>query len=134
MIPMYEGGKLQNEVKAGWRASYRRTKLWFITKIGLTKVLKPNLATVHNARTFTGKGKKKAKRCSTNMFASYYHYFGGNAQVVDKTFQVKGTPGLFVSDGSVMPRLTPGPSSASIMQTGMRVADAVAAAFDGPNE
>lgn len=54
--------------------------------------------------------------------------------MVDETFQFNGTPGLCISDGSVMPRLTPGPSSKSIMQSGMRVVDAVAAAFDEPKE
>jgi hypothetical protein len=46
------------------------------------------------------------RESSSRMFASYYHYFGGMADVVDYSFQVKGVEGLYVSDGSVLRRLT----------------------------
>ena len=130
MKPMEEGGKIQNEVKGDLATNGRRAILWLATKIGILKLVSPNAATPHNVKTFTGKGKNKGKKCSTKMFASYYHYFGGMADNVDDSYQVKGVKGLYVSDGSVMPHLTPGPSSASIMQTGMRVADALVKNID----
>lgn len=119
MIPMEEGGKIQNAVKGNFRTNVRRFKLWLITKIGILKLINPKAATPHNAKSFTKKG------CSKEMFASYYHYFGGLAhEDIVEEYQVKGVKGLYISDGSVIPYLTPGPSTASIMQTGMRVADA----------
>lgn len=68
-------------------------------------------------------------RKGKNIFASYYHYFGGNADVVDDPYQILGTEGLYVSDVSVLHRLTPGPSLSTIMQTGTRVADALVASL-----
>lgn len=123
--PMTEGGQLQNQAEAGLRTKWRRFKIMILTKLGVTGFVKPNVATLQNANRF-------AERCNRKMFASYYHYFGGNADVVDsESYQVKGVAGLHVSDGSVLRLLTPGPSSATIMQTGMRVADAV---VDGLND
>jgi hypothetical protein len=56
-----------------------------------------------------GKGKNKsAKKCSTKIFVSYY---------------IQGTEGPYKSDGSMLHCLTPGTSSAIIMETGMRVVD-----------
>jgi len=128
MVPLEEGGKLLNKVRADFKTNIRRFTLRLATPF--TRFINPNLATPHNAKTYTGKGKKKGKKCSTKMLASYYHYFGGMADVVDDSFQVKGVAGLYVSDGSVLRRLTPGPSTASIMQTGMRVADALVKGID----
>ena len=122
MKPMEEGGKLQNKVKADFRTKLRRFTLRLFTPF--TKFISPNAATPHNAKTYTRKG------CSTRMFASYYHYFGGMADVVDDSFQVKDVASLYVSDGSVLRYITPGPSTASIMQTGMRVADALVKGID----
>lgn len=127
MKTMREGGRLQNKADTGVPTRIRRTVLSILTKTGLTRLLKPNAATFWNAEGFTGKGTNKGKRCRTSMLASYYHYYGGNAKVVDDSYQIKGTPGLFVSDASVLKRLTSGPPSTTIMQTGMRVADALVA-------
>ena len=124
--PMEEGGKIQNKVKAGLRTKLRRFTLRVLTPF--TRFISPKAATPHNAKTYTKGG------CSTSMFASYYHYFGGMADVVDDSFQVKGVEGLYVSDGSVLRWITPGPSSASIMQTGMRVADALVKGIDTTDE
>lgn len=123
MKPMKDGGRLQNKVKAGVGTRNRRRLLWLATKTGIVNIVKPNLATFWNADKFTGKG------CSTDMFASYYHYYGGNAKVVDDSYQVKGTPGLLISDASVLERLVAGPTSATSMQTGMRVADSFVASL-----
>ena len=57
-------------------------------------------------------------------------YYGGNVDDADDSYQVKGVPGLYVSEGGVLRRLTPGPSSATIMQIGMRVVDAFVASLD----
>jgi len=129
MKPMKDGGRLQNKVKAGLGTRTRRKLFWLATKTGIVNILKPNLATFWNADKFTGKGKNKGKKCTTDMFASYYHYYGGNAKVVDDSYQVKGTPGLLISDASVLERLVAGPTSATSMQTGMRVADSFVASL-----
>ena len=63
------------------------------------------------------------------MFASYYHYYGGNVNVIDKSYQVKGTGDLYIADASVLKKLTAGPTSATSMQTAMRVADAFVASL-----
>jgi choline dehydrogenase-like flavoprotein len=130
MKPMREGGRLQNEADAGVPTRIRRTVLSILTNTGISRLVKPNAATFWNAEGFTGKGINKGKRCRTSMLTSYYHYYGGNAKVVDDSYQVNDTPGLFVSDASVLKRLTPGPPSPTIMQTGMRVADALVESLD----
>ena len=71
-----------------------------------------------------GKGENEGKKCNIGMLASYYHYYGGNAKVVDDFNQVKGTTDLFIADMSVLPELAVGPSTTTSMQTGMRAADA----------
>lgn len=135
MEPMKEGGKLLNAVKGGQRGtSMRRFLLKVLTKLRLLHLLKPNPATYWNADSFTGKGKDKGKKCNTGMLASYYHYHGGNAKVVDDSYQVKGTTDLFIADISVLPTLAVGPTSATSMRTGMRVADAFVARLAGENE
>jgi hypothetical protein len=128
MEPMKEGGRLQNAVKGGQKGTRRRRFiLKAVTKLGILNFFpKPNFATYWNADSFTGDGEK----CSTNMFASYYHYYGGNAKVVDGSFQVKGTKDLYIADASVLPELVAGPTSATSMQTAMRVADAFVASLD----
>eukprot|EP00566_Odontella_aurita_P006061 CAMPEP_0113559698 /NCGR_PEP_ID=MMETSP0015_2-20120614/19036_1 /TAXON_ID=2838 /ORGANISM="Odontella" /LENGTH=572 /DNA_ID=CAMNT_0000461353 /DNA_START=50 /DNA_END=1765 /DNA_ORIENTATION=- /assembly_acc=CAM_ASM_000160 len=99
MEPMKEGGRLQNAVKDGQSGTrMRRFLLKALTKLSIVKLLKPNLATYWNADSFTGGG----KQCNTNMFASYYHYYGGNAKVVDDSYQVKGTKNLYIADASVL--------------------------------
>lgn len=132
MEPMKEGGRLQNAVKGGQSGTRRRRFIFkVLTKLRLVKLFKPNLATYWNADSFTGRGEKKGKNCSTNMFASYYHFYGGNAKVVDDSYQVKGTADLYIADLSVTKRLVAGTTSASSMQTGMRAADNFVASLGG---
>lgn len=123
MKPMKEGGRLQNAAKNGQRGTRRRRFVVnALTKLRLVNVLKPNLATYWNADSF-------GKKCRTDMFASYYHYYGGNVNVIDKSYQVKGTGDLYIADASVLKKLTAGPTSATSMQTAMRVADAFVASL-----
>ena len=127
MEPMKEGGRLQNAVKNGQRGTrMRRFALNVLTRLGIVNVLKPNLATYWNADSF-------GKRCRTDMFASYYHYYGGNVKVVDDSYQVKGTKDLYIADASVLKRLTAGPTSATSMQTAMRVADTFVSSLGSGN-
>lgn len=123
MKPMKEGGRLQNAAKNGQRGTRRRRFVVnALTKLRLVNFLKPNLATYWNADSF-------GKKCRTDMFASYYHYYGGNVNVIDESYQVKGTGDLYIADASVLKKLTTGPTSATSMQTAMRVADAFVASL-----
>lgn len=63
---------------------------------------------------------------SRNELGSYQHYYGGaGPDVVDTRYQVRGVQNLHIADASVLVRLKPGAPSATVMQEGMRVADAV---------
>lgn len=133
MEPMKEGGRLQHAVKDGLQRGTRIRRLVLkvltdlpIVKTLVNKVFKPKIATYYNADSFTGNGNK----CSTNMLASYYHYYGGNTKVVDDSYQVKGTQDLYIADQSVLPLLKVAPTTTASMQTGMRVADAFVASLD----
>lgn len=65
-------------------------------------------------------------RGSRRELSSYQHYYGGcGPHVVDTQYQVQGVANLHVADASVLVRLTPGAPSATVMQQGMRVADAM---------
>jgi len=66
--------------------------------------------------------------CQLNLLnAQYYHYYGGANGIIDDSYRVEGTQGLYISDASVFSRLAPGGGTTMIMQEGMRVADKVSA-------
>jgi len=68
------------------------------------------------------------KDCQLNLLgAQYYHYYGGASGIIDDSYRVEGTQGLYISDASVFSRLAPGGGTTMIMQEGMRVADKVSA-------
>lgn len=85
------GRRRKIPVKGNLRTKIRRLKLWLITKIGF-----PKAATPHNAKKFPKKG------CSKNMFASYRSW-----RYCRQVSSAKDVRGLFISDGSVIPYLTP---------------------------
>ena len=63
---------------------------------------------------------------SRNELSSYQHFYGGcGPKVLDERFQVRGIADLHVADASTLVRLRPGGPSATIMQQGMRIADAI---------
>ena len=70
---------------------------------------------------------------SRNELGSYQHFYGGcGPNVVDARYQVRGVQNLHVADASVLIRLKPGAPSATVMQQGMRVADALYGASPDP--
>ena len=63
---------------------------------------------------------------SRNELAAYQHFYGGcGPKVLDQHYQVRGIANLHVADASTLVRLRPGGPSATIMQQGMRIADAI---------
>jgi hypothetical protein len=83
--------------------------------------LQPTVATKYNVD-------EVVDECRLEMFAVYYHAYGGNSDVVDETYRVM--PGLYVSDASVIPTALPGALASTTMEIGMRVADAIIEQLD----
>ena len=83
--------------------------------------LQPTVATKYNVD-------EVVSECRLEMFAVYYHAYGGNSDVVDETYRVM--PGLYVSDASVIPTALPGALASTTMEIGMRVADTIIEQLD----
>jgi choline dehydrogenase-like flavoprotein len=106
---------------AWWEYRSLTTFLWAITpvlhylKIGLLTL--PNILTSFDLRP----------QCVKTELADYYHYYGGSgAGVVDEQYAVRHVKGLYVSDASILRSLKPGGPTATVMQQGVRVAEAMA--------
>ncbi|KAL1496078.1 hypothetical protein AB1Y20_014705 [Prymnesium parvum] len=118
----FEAERLAGQALEGWERveySVMRALLWLLTPV-LRHLHSPLLTMPNPLTNFNLK-----PHCTKNELADYYHYYGGNGeQVVDAHYAVRGVAGLFISDASVIRYLEPGPPTASVMQEGMRVADA----------
>jgi hypothetical protein len=121
--PFKKGAQLQRE--AHKKPSFARIVIAAGSFLGLTNFMKPIPITAQNVNSYTGKGKNKGNQCKLDMLASHYHFYGGNADVVDAEYKVKNVNGLFISDASIIHRLAPGAPCSGIMEEGMKVADAV---------
>jgi len=126
--PFKYGVKLQRKAKK--KPSFARFLIAITSKLGILNILHPNVITAQNVNTFTGKGRKSETKCSMNQVASYYHFYGGNANAVDGNYTLQGTQNLFISDASVIGRLVPGGPSTAIMEQGMKVGDALIGTID----
>lgn len=129
--PLKKGAQLQKQAKKEQHArTWQGVLLAVGSAIGLSDLLRPNAITAQNVNRYTGRGSNKGKKCRLEMLASYYHFYGGcSVNVVDETYKVIGTEGLYVSDSSLLHRLVAGPPSTMIMQEGMKVADQVSKLF-----
>jgi hypothetical protein len=97
-----------------------RTLVWLITP--LLHNLQSSLLTLPNVLTMFD----LTLRCTKNELADYFHYYGGSGSgVLDAHYAVRHVEGLYVSDASVLTDLKPGGPTATVMQEGMRVAEAV---------
>lgn len=124
--PLKKGAELQIQAK-----NEQRSKTWqgpllaILSSTNLLNLIRPNAITAQNVDRYTGRGSRKGTKCKLSMLASYFHFYGGCSMgVVNESYEVIGTRGLYISDGSVL-RLVAGPPSTTIMQQGMKVADEV---------
>lgn len=120
--PFKKGAELQKQAKK--KFSFTRLLLAVMSRLGITRIIQPQPITFQNVETYTGRGKKRGTRCSMRQVTSYYHFYRGNANVVDGNYVLKGSQNLFISDASILGRLQPGAPSTVIMEQGMKVADA----------
>lgn len=114
-VPALRKGFDMQEMVSGF--SLARDLYRFLSFLGLFDGLKPNLVSPYNLESAISDESR-----GLDIYATYYHFYGGCSSAIDGWYRIFGTSNLFVSDASVFQDLAPGGSASQTMYEGARVA------------